>query len=738
MLAMLVASLAPSGPSLMQSPIRRPEAGIEALVCARPVRTPLRTTLTNARAPWHAAPMHSETNPLLSPWSTPYGLPPFAQLRPEQFEAAFEEGMRAHNAELSAIANAEGEATLENTIAAFDKAGQLLKRTDLLFQNLTASETSPALQVIELTLAPKVAAHSAKLLTNAALFARIDAVHSKRQSLGLNTEAMRLVERIHLDFELAGARLSGEAKTRYVAVIERLASLTTEFEQNVLADESSFTLPLSEADCEGLPAFLLDAMSSAAQQRGLPEGTRALALSRSLVMPFLTLSPRRDLREQIWREWTTRGEHPGAHDNAPITKEILALRAEQARLRDQASYADAALIDRMAKKPSAVFDLLGKVWEPAKTAASRDRAMLLEVAKEDGLAQLEAWDWRYYAEKVRKARFDLDDAELKPYFALEDMIRAMFDCATRLFGVTFEEKHGVALYHPDVRLFEVSKAGKLVGIFISDNFARPTKRGGAWMHVFRKQSALNGGTIPIVINNNNFAASKGAPSLLSFDDVRTLFHEFGHGLHGLLSNAHYETLSCTDVLQDYVELPSQIFEHWAQEESVLREHARHVETREPIPQALLEKLQRARRFDQGFATIQYVGSALLDMALHSRTDVDGVDIGTFETEERARLGVPNDIGLMHRLPHFRHLFSSSAYAAGYYVYMWAEVLDADGFDAFKEAGSAFDAEVAERLYRFVYSAGNTVEPADGYRAFRGRDPKVEPMLMKRGLIEANT
>jgi peptidyl-dipeptidase Dcp len=681
--------------------------------------------------------MHAETNPLLGVWSTPYGLPPFATLRPEHFEAAFEQGMREHNADVEAIAQTPGPATFENTIAAFDKAGRLLKRTDLLFQNLTASETSPALQAIELTLAPKVASHYASMLTNAALFARIDAVHSQRQSLGLNTEAMRLVERIHLDFELAGARLSGDAKARYVAVVEKLASLTTTFEQNVLADESSFTLPLTEADCTGLPPFLLDAMSSAAKQRGLPEGTRALALSRSLVMPFLTLSPRRDLREQIWRAWTTRGEHAGAHDNTPVSKEILALRAEQARLRGQVSYADAALIDRMAKKPSAVFDLLGKVWEPAKTAANRDRAMLLELAAADGITKLEAWDWRYYAEKVRKARFDLDDAELKPYFALEDMIQAMFDCASRLFGVAFEEKENVALYHPDVRLWEVSKAGKLIGIFIGDNFARPTKRGGAWMHVFRKQSALEGGTIPLVINNNNFSKpSAGAPSLLSFDDVRTLFHEFGHGLHGLLSNAHYETLACTEVLQDYVELPSQIFEHWAQEESVLRQHARHVETREPIPTSLLEKLQRARRFDQAFATIQYVGSALLDMALHSRTDVNGVDIAAFERDERARLGVPEDIGLMHRLPHFRHLFSSSAYAAGYYVYMWAEVLDADGFDAFKEAGSPFDAAVAERLYRFVYSAGNTIEPADGYRAFRGRDPKVEPMLKKRGLIEA--
>jgi peptidyl-dipeptidase Dcp len=413
---------------------------------------------------------------------------------------------------------------------------------------------------------------------------------------------------------------------------------------------------------------------------------------------------------------------------------MLALRAELARLRGHASYADAALVDRMAKRPSAVFDLLGRVWEPAKKAAEIDRATLLARAAADGLDELAAWDWRYYAERVREERFDVDDAEVKQHFALDDMRAAAFSCAERLFGVTFHEVTGaVALYHPDVRAFEVRRGEELVGLFLADDHARPTKRGGAWMHNYRRQGYEAGARVPpIVVNNNNFA--KGEPTLLSFDDVRTLFHELGHGLHGLLSDVRFEAISGTEVLMDYVELPSQLFEHWAEEREVLGRFARHVETREPISEALLAKLQRARKFDQAHGTIQYVGSALIDMALHGRADAEGVDIEAFEAAERARIGVPEDIGLMHRLPHFRHLFTSSAYAAGYYVYMWAEVLDADAFEAFVEAGDPFHPETAARLLRHVYAAGSSVDPAETYRAFRGRDARVEPMLRKRGLL----
>jgi peptidyl-dipeptidase Dcp len=678
--------------------------------------------------------MAPQDNPLLTAGDTPHGIVPFDRVKPEHFAPALEHAMAEHRRELEAIASSVEEPSFDNTIVVFDASGSLLERVSLCFENLAASETSPALQAVERELAPRLAAHHAALYTDASLFARIDAVFAARAQLTLSAESRRLLERVHLDFELAGARLSGESRRRYVEISEELASLCTAFEQNVLADEARWSLPLSEKDCEGLPAFLLEALASAAAQRGLEAGSRAVVLSRSVVMPFLTASPRRDLREIAWRAWTSRGEHAGEHDNRPIAAKILALRAEQAHLRGHASHADAALLDRMAGSPEAVLSLFAKVWEPAKAAAERDRAVLLEIARRDGIATLAPWDWRYYAEKARQERFDVNDAQLKPYFALEDMLGAMMDCAGRLFGVTFEELRGLAVYHPDVRAWEVKRDGALVGIFLGDNFARPTKRGGAWMHHLRKQRA---GVLPIVVNNNNFAkAPPGQPTLLSIDDVRALFHEFGHGLHGLLSVARFRTLSGTEVLQDYVELPSQLFEHWAQDRGVLARHARHVETREPIPETVLDKLERARRFDQAFGTLQYTASALLDMALHRRSDPEGVDITRFEHEERARLGVPEDIGLMHRLPHFRHLFSSASYAAGYYVYMWAEVLDADAFDAFRERGDVFDPEIAKRLLEFVYSAGNTLEPREAYRAFRGRDAQVEPMLRKRGLLEA--
>jgi peptidyl-dipeptidase Dcp len=475
-------------------------------------------------------------------------------------------------------------------------------------------------------------------------------------------------------------------------------------------------------------------MQTAAQQRGLPEGSFAMTLSPSMTEPFLTFSSRRDLRETIWRARVSRGAHAGAHDNRPIAQRIMALRQEQAALHGYASYADYELVDRMAGTTGAVMNLLTQAWEPAKAKAAEDRLELVEMAKSLGEPMpIEAWDWLYLAEKVRQKKYDLDDAEVKPYFALDNMLNAMFDCAHRLFGITFVEQHGHALYHPDARLWEVhGRNGELVGLFIGDNFARASKRSGAWMSIFRSQSGHNGGTLPIVINNNNFA--KASPALLSFDDVRTLFHEFGHGLHGLLSQARYERLAGTSVLRDYVELPSQIFENWAEQEEVLSKHARHFETGEPIPATLLAKLKAARLFNQAWATVMYAGPALIDMALHSLPNGTAVDLDAFEAEQRKVIGVPDDIGLRHHLSHFQHLFTGPGYAAGYYVYMWAEVLEADGFEAFEEAGNAFDADTAARLLQHIYSAGNTVEPAAGFRAFRGRDPRVEPMLKKRGLM----
>jgi peptidyl-dipeptidase Dcp len=677
-------------------------------------------------------------NPLLQAWDTPYGLPPFERVSAEHFTPAFDVALSRHDVEIDAIANNAAPPSFDNTIAALDRSGRDLVRVALLFQNLAASETSSALQAVEREMSPRLAAHHSAIYLNARLFARVDALHGRRTDLALDAEQLRLLDRVHLDFVLAGARLSAAAKTRMAEIVERLAKLTTQFTQNVLADESSYELVLEdERELAGLPGLVRAAAREAARERGKPNAW-AITLSRSLVMPFLTFSDRRDLRERAFKAWTRRGENDGNHDNRPIAREILTLRTEQARFHGYAHYADYALVDRMAGTPSAVLELLARVWEPAKAKAAEECDALRAMALSRGEnLQIEPWDWRYYAEKVRKARYDFDEAALKPYFPLDRMLGAAFDCAHRLFGVRFVARTDVKAYHPDVRVFEVhDRDDRVIGVFLSDNFARATKRGGAWMSAYRFQSRAHGEALPIIVNNNNFAkAPAGQQTQLSADNVRTLFHEFGHGLHGLLSQVHYERLSGTHVLRDFVELPSQIFEHWAFERDVLKRHALHHETGAPIPDALIDRLLQARKFNQGFETVEYVACALVDMALHAQTDSDGTDITAFEETELARIGMPREIAMRHRLPHFGHLFSSSSYAAGYYVYMWAEVLDADGFDAFAEAGNIFDATIAERLRRFVYSSGGTLDPAAAYRAFRGRDPGVEAMLAKRGMID---
>ena len=688
----------------------------------------------------HPLPPVDLANPLLQPWTGCFGLPPFAAIGAEHFAPAFDSALAAHRAEIAAIATQPQPPSFANTAAALDASGRLLTRLQQLFSNLTASHTSPALQAVEREVAPKLAAHHSAVLTHAPLFARIDELHARRDALGLTAEQRRLLERLHLDFVFAGARLAPPARARIAQIVEEQATLTTRFTQNVLHDEAEGCLWLhDEADLAGLPDSLRAAARSAAEQRGQPAAW-AITLSRSLVVPFLTFSTRRDLRQQAYAAWKTRGEHAGEHDNRPLARRILALRNEQARLHGYASFADFALVDRMAGTPAAVRDLLQRVWEPAKAAALRERAALEAMAQADGIRAIEPWDWRFYAERVRQQRYDIDDAQVKPYFSLDRMLAAAFDCAGRLFGLTFTERPEIETYHPDVRAFEVRRRDhgqdRIVGLFLSDNFARPSKRSGAWMSAYRWQSRHAGGTLPIIVNNNNFArAPAGQPTLLSFDDVRTLFHEFGHGLHGMLSDVSYERLSGTRVLRDFVELPSQIFEHWALEDAVLKRHACHHETGAPIPEALLHKLRAARHFNQGFETVGYTACALLDLALHAQTDAEGVDITAFEQTELARLGLPAGTSTYHRLPHFQHLFSSNAYAAGYYVYMWAEVLDADGYGAFEETGDPFDPQVAARLHRHIYAAGGSVDPREAYRAFRGRDPQVAPLLAKRGLAE---
>ncbi len=687
-------------------------------------------------------------NPLLLPWTSPHGLPPFAQIGAGHFEPAVREAMRLHRAELAAIGHQPAPPDFDNTLAAFDRSGALLDRVTAVFFTISASATSETVQAVQRELAAPLAAHRNAVYMDAALFARVDALHARRAALGLAPEALRLLERVHLDFTRAGALLSGAAQQRYAAVMEELAALTTRFAQNVLHDESSWSLALPDAVATaGLPAFLVDAARQAAAERGLTGAV--ITLSRSLVVPFLTYSSRRDLRELAWRAWIGRGEQAGEHDNREVARSILRLRREQAALLGHASFADHALADTMAGTRAAVAGLLDEVWPRALAAVHREGAMLEQVRRaaadlgEPGAGgRLEPWDWRFWAERVRRERFAVDEAEVKPFFKLENVVAAAFDCAQRLFGLRFTPRADLPVYHPDVKAYEVHDAkGALVGLFLQDNYARASKRSGAWMSSLRWQrrngaTPEEGGGRPIILNNNNFA--RGEPTLLSLDDARTLFHEFGHGLHGLLSSVTYGRLSGTQVLRDFVELPSQIFEHWITEPEVLKRHARHWQTGEPIPDELIARLERARQFNQGYETVRYVASALTDMAVHSLPGAElPADLCAYEAALLQRKGLPHAVGLNHRFVHFQHLFAGSSYAAGYYVYLWAEVLDADGYEAFKEAGSPFDSAVAQRLLRHIYSAGNSVEPAATYRAFRGRDPSVQPLLRKRGLLAAD-
>jgi peptidyl-dipeptidase Dcp len=685
-------------------------------------------------------------NPLLTPWIAPHGLPPFGDIRPEQFEPAFSAAMQAHRDELRGILDTADAPTFDNTIAAFDRSGRLLGRISAVFHNLTASETNAALQAVQRRMAAPLSAHESAIYLDADLFARVDTLHGRCADLELTPEQLRLLERVHLDFVRAGARLQGPDRQRYAAVRSELADLTTRFAQNVLQDEASWRLELrTEAELLGLPEFVRAAARQAAHERGL-SGCAVITLSRSLIVPFLTFSERRDLREQAWRAWTSRGEHDGPTDNRDVARRILRLRQEQARLHGHASYADYALADTMAGQRQSVQRLFDEVWPRALSALQLEQEALQSQMAADGVGgAIEAWDWRFWAERVRQRRYAVDDAEVKPYFRLEAMVQAAFDCAGRLFGLRFTPRDDLPVYHPDVRAYEVHDAGhRLVGLFLQDNFARASKRSGAWMSALRWQNrntppqdaAAAADELPVILNNNNFAKGEpGEPTLLSLDDARTLFHEFGHGLHGLLSNVTFERLSGTQVLRDFVELPSQLYEHWLSEPEVLRKHARHWKTGEPMPESLMQRLDAARRFNQAYETVRYTASAIVDMAVHARTDAEPPeDLCAWEAELLQAQGLPPGIGINHRLVHFQHLFAGSSYAAGYYVYLWAEVLDADGYDAFREAGNPFDPALAVSLQRYIYGSGNSLEPGAAYAAFRGRAPTVTPLLRKRGLV----
>ena len=676
-------------------------------------------------------------NPLLEPWSTPFEAPPFSAISAEHFGPAFEKAIAEHAAEIAAIAQDPRAPDFANTIDALERAGEALGRVNGVFWNLTAADTNDSLQEIERNIAPVLARHHQAIMLDAALFARIDALFGNRDELGLNDEQRRVLELTHKDFVRSGATLDPVGRARLSAIMERLAVLGTTFSQNVLADEKSFLLVLEgEQDLAGLPASLRDAAAQAAAERGLA-GKHAITLGRSLIEPFLKYSSRRDLREKAFKAWLTRGENPGPHDNRPIVAETIALRAERAALLGYPSFADYKLDDTMARTPAAARDLLERVWQAALVKAAEEEGELrAEVAQEGGNFDLGPHDWRYYAEKVRKARYDLDEAEIKPYFVLPDIISAAFDTASRLFGITFTERHDVPVYHPDVRAFEVrDRDGRHLALFFGDYYARPSKRSGAWNSGFRRQSKLDRDTRPIVVNVMNFAkAGEGEPTLLGLDEARTLFHEFGHALHSILTDVTYPSIAGTSVARDFVEFPSQLYEHWLMRPEVLERFARHAVSREPMPKGLLDKIEAARNFNQGFAALEYCSSALVDLDFHALSPAAArtVDPIAFEREVLERIGLPRPIVMRHRTPHFAHVFSGDGYSAGYYSYLWSEMLDADGFGAFEEAG-IFDQAVAERLRKHVLAAGDRHPPEQAYVAFRGRMPKVETLLEKRGL-----
>ena len=673
------------------------------------------------------------TNPLLQDWTTPFALPPFAQIEDAHFAPALDHALEDGRTAIRAIADNPEPPTFSNTIEALERADRLLDRVAGVFYNLAGADANPAREALQRDMAPKLSAYSSEITNNHALWGRIDALWQSRDSLGLTAEQLRVLYLTHRSFTRAGAALEGADRDRLTEVKSRLAVLGTQFTQNLLADERSWFMELSEDDLEGLPGFVVDAARAAGKEKGA-DGP-VVTLSRSLIVPFLQFSPRRDLREKAMEAWASRGANGGETDNRVIAAETLALREERARLLGYDSFAAFKLDTEMAGKPDNVRDLLMKVWDPAKAQAERDAERLTEMMQADGVnADLEPWDWRYYSEKRRVAEHDLDEAELKPYFQLDRMIEAAFDCANRLFGLDFAPLDA-PMYHNDVRAWEVTRDGRHMAVFLGDYFARGSKRSGAWCSAMRSQSKLDGEERPIVVNVCNFAKpAEGAPALLSYDDARTLFHEFGHALHQMLSDVTYGSISGTSVARDFVELPSQLYEHWLDVPEVLEKHAIHAETGQPMPKDLLGRLLAARTYDMGFQTVEYVASALVDLDFH-----DGAapaDPMAAQAETLARIGMPHAIVMRHATPQFAHVFSGDGYSSGYYSYMWSEVMDADAFEAFEEAGDVFDPATAAKLERFILSAGGSEEADALYTQFRGRMPGVEALLKGRGLDTA--
>ncbi|MCA1774527.1 MAG: M3 family metallopeptidase [Loktanella sp.] len=673
------------------------------------------------------------TNPLLSDWTTPFDLPPFDRIEDAHFGPAIDTALDEARDAIAGIADQEAPPSFANTIEAMEGASDLLGRVLSTFYGVAGADSTEAREELMRDVSPKLSAFNSEVYANRALFDRIETLWQDREALDLSDEQARLLMLTRRRFVRMGALLEGTEAARLKEIMSRLATLGTTFGQNLLKDERNWMMPLDRGGLDGLPDFLASAATSAGEEKGA-DGP-VITLSRSLVAPFLQFSPRRDLREKAYAAWVSRGANGGETDNRAIAAEILALRHERARLLGYDDFATYKLETEMAGAPDAVEQLLLDVWAPAKKAAEADGEVLKRMLHADGWdGPLEPWDWRYYSEKRRQQEHDLDEAKLKSYLQLDQMIAAQFDCARRLFGLEFTPVDA-PVYHPDVKIWEVTRNGSHVAVFMGDYFARSSKRSGAWCTTLRSQQKLAGDIRPVVLNVCNFAKPpKGQPALLSYDDARTLFHEFGHGLHQMLSDVTYESISGTSVARDFVELPSQLYEHWLEVPEVLQQFAVHSETGEPMPEDMLKRMLAAATYDMGFQTVEYVASAMVDLKFHQGTPP--ADPMQKQAEVLEELGMPHAIRMRHATPHFAHIFSGDGYSAGYYSYMWSEVMDADAFAAFQEVGDPFDPTTAAKLEKTVLSSGGSVEAADLYTAFRGRMPGVEALLKGRGLDDA--
>ena len=702
-----------------------------AMIVSAVIKTAQNTNAMNSNTD-----VSTSENPLLAKWEGPYGgVPPFDRVQVPLFKPALEEAMALQLAEIDRIAKNPAAPDFQNTIVALEDTGQTLDRVSTIYGVWAATMAGPEFQVVQREMAPRLAAFNDQITQNEALFKRIEAVYNSPAKEKLTPEQKRLAWLYYTNFVRAGARLSPEAKKQLSEINQKLAGLFTRFSQNVLAEENDQFLVLkSEAELAGLPQSLRDAAAAAAESKKQP-GAWAIVNTRSSIEPFLVYSDRRDLREKAYRMFVNRGDNGGEHDNNAIISEILQLRAQRARLLGYPTHAHWRLENSMAKNPERAMQLMEAVWKPAVARVHEEVADMQALADKEGAKiKIEPWDYRYYMEKVRKAKYDLDQNEVKPYLQLEKLREGIFWVAGELFNFDFTPVTNVPVAHPDIRVWEVTdKTSKRhIGLWYFDPYARPGKRSGAWMNAYRQQERINGEITTIVSNNSNFVKGKpGEPVLISWDDATTMFHEFGHALHGLNSNVTYPSLSGTAVARDYVEFPSQLLEHWLSTPQVLQRFALHYQTGKPIPQALVDKINRSATFNEGFDTVELLSAALVDMKLHLAGDKK-IDPDVFERETLAQLGMPKEIVMRHRLPHFLHVFANDGYSAGYYSYLWSDVITADAFGAFVEGKGPYDKSVAERLRKYIFSVGNTVDPAEGYRSFRGRDPKIDALMKKKG------